>query len=198
MIEKISACKKVDLHRRVTTLKLFYKDRENATTQRNLLIPRWLGHPRVGELLFRPPCTNYLYSTRPHGLVQAIFWHTCPDLNLGPWYCLTHSTHIALSGSMTSRVRVSARSRPFSPPPFIPTLIGLRAFDLVSSPVWWEAATNTYLFRGEVPVPVLALRTIWSHLLIDITQRSTQTRSRSTCISSVGEIYHQENWIRNT
>ena len=26
--------------------------------------------------------------------------------------------------------------------PFIPALIGLRAFDLVSSPVWWEAATN--------------------------------------------------------
>ena len=30
------------------------------------------------------------------------------------------------------------------PLPFIPTLIGLRAFDLVSSPVWWEAATNTF------------------------------------------------------
>ena len=43
---------------------------------------------------------------------------------------------------MTSRVRVSARSRPS--PPFIPTLIGLRAFDLMSSPVWWEAATNIY------------------------------------------------------
>ena len=28
------------------------------------------------------------------------------------------------------------------PPPIIPTLIGLRAFDLVSSRVWWEAATN--------------------------------------------------------
>ena len=44
----------------------------------------------------------------------------------------------------TSRVRVSARSRPL--PPFIPTLISLRAFDLVSSPVWWEAATNTYIY----------------------------------------------------
>ena len=27
--------------------------------------------------------------------------------------------------------------------PFIPTLIGLRAFGLVSSPVWWEAAINS-------------------------------------------------------
>ena len=31
----------------------------------------------------------------------------------------------------------------------MPTLIGLRAFDLVSSRVWWEAATNT------APGPVL-------------------------------------------
>ena len=29
--------------------------------------------------------------------------------------------------------------------PFIPTLIGLRAFDLMSSPVWWEAMTNIIL-----------------------------------------------------
>ena len=36
-------------------------------------------------------------------------------------------------------VRVSL---PDLPLPFIPTLIGLRAFDLVSSRVWWEAATN--------------------------------------------------------
>ena len=31
---------------------------------------------------------------------------------------------------------------PDLPLPFIPTLIGLRAFNHVSSPVWWEAATN--------------------------------------------------------
>ena len=36
-----------------------------------------------------------------------------------------------------------SRLLPDFPPPFIPTLIGLRAFDLVSSRVWWEAATNT-------------------------------------------------------
>ena len=33
------------------------------------------------------------------------------------------------------------------PLPFIPTLIGLRAFDLVSSPVWWEAVTNISVTR---------------------------------------------------
>ena len=35
-----------------------------------------------------------------------------------------------------------SRLVPYLPLPFIPTLIGLRAFDLVSSRVWWEAATN--------------------------------------------------------
>ena len=34
---------------------------------------------------------------------------------------------------------------PDLPLPFIPTLIGLQAFDLVSSSVWWEAATNIHL-----------------------------------------------------
>ena len=38
-----------------------------------------LGNLRVDELLFRS-VLHALYSTRPHGLVQAIFWHTCPDL----------------------------------------------------------------------------------------------------------------------
>ena len=39
-----------------------------------------------------------------------------------------------------------SRLLPDLPLPFIPTLIGLRAFDLVSSRVWWEAATNTMSF----------------------------------------------------
>ena len=76
--------------------------------------PTSVGLPS-GERAAFETLLHSLYSTRPHGRVQAIFWHTCPDLDLGPWFCLTHWTHIALSGSMTSRVRVSARSRP-SPP----------------------------------------------------------------------------------
>ena len=35
-----------------------------------------------------------------------------------------------------------SRLVPDLPLPFIPTLIGLRAFDLVSSRVWWEALAN--------------------------------------------------------
>ena len=48
---------------------------------------------------------------------------------------------------MTSRVRVSARSQPS--PPLYPHFN--RAFDLVSSRVWWEATTNNYLFLAFWP-----------------------------------------------
>ena len=88
-----------------------------------------------------------LYSTRPHGLAQAIFWHTCPDLDLGPWYCLH------LVGQWPAGFE--SRLVPDLPLPFIPTLFGLRAFDLLSSPVWWEAATNTYLYVWTVVFLIL-------------------------------------------
>ena len=69
----------------------------------------------------------------------------CPDPHLGSWNCLPHQAHIALSEPMSSidQQGSSLGSLPTSPP-FIPTLISLRAFDLVSSRVWWEAATNIW------------------------------------------------------
>ena len=63
------------------------------------------------------------------------------------------------SAAQTSRVRVSIRFRP--PLPFIPILIGLRAFDLVSSRVWWEAATNNrtyFIFFLLFRWPTLCLK----------------------------------------
>ena len=52
-----------------------------------------------------------------------------------------------------------SRLVPDLPLPFIPNLIGLRAFDLVSSPVWWEAVTKKasprLLALCEAPEPVL-------------------------------------------
>ena len=58
------------------------------------------------------------------------------------------------SAVQTSMVRVSARSRP--PLPFILTSIGLPAFDLVSSRVWWEAATNKrHVLCGVALCPVV-------------------------------------------
>ena len=45
--------------------------------------PTSAGPPSGGGAAFVTPMLS-LYSTRPHGRVQAIFWHTCPDLDLGP------------------------------------------------------------------------------------------------------------------
>ena len=58
-----------------------------------------------------------------------------------------------------------SRLVPDIPLPFIPTLIGLWAFDLVSSPVWWEAATNSPRERSRAFVcglssPVLGLHSV--------------------------------------
>ena len=51
--------------------------------------PASAGQPSGGRAAFQIRL-HALYSTRPHGLVQAKCWHTCPDLDLGPWYGLTH------------------------------------------------------------------------------------------------------------
>ena len=45
--------------------------------------PTSVGPPSGGRAAFLS-LLHPLYSTRPYGLVQAIFWHTCPDLDLGP------------------------------------------------------------------------------------------------------------------
>ena len=45
--------------------------------------PASAGPPLGWRAAFLTPM-HPLYRTRPHGLVQAIFWHTCPDLDLGP------------------------------------------------------------------------------------------------------------------
>ena len=41
------------------------------------------GPPSGGRAAFMTPM-HPLYCTRPHDLVQAIFGHTCPNLDLGP------------------------------------------------------------------------------------------------------------------
>ena len=59
---------------------------------------------------------------------------------------LPHQAHIALSEPMSSNWPAGFESRlvPDLPSPLSPFLIGLRAFDLVSSRVWWEASTNIW------------------------------------------------------
>ena len=45
--------------------------------------PALVGPPSGGRAAFMTPM-HPLYNTKPHGLVQAIFWHTYTDLDLGP------------------------------------------------------------------------------------------------------------------
>ena len=67
-----------------------------------------------------------------------------------------------------------SRLLPDLPLPFIPTLIGLRAFDLVSSRVWWEAATNTWQCMFQMyhrPIPyhylfMLLKNIVWISVVI--------------------------------
>ena len=42
--------------------------------------PTSVESPSGGRAAFLSPMHPYA----PHGLVQATFWHTCPDLDLGP------------------------------------------------------------------------------------------------------------------
>ena len=85
-----------------------------------------------------------MYGTRPWYLVQAITRHTCLDPHLGSWNCLPHQAHIAPSELMSSIDQQGSSLGSF--PTFPSPLIGLWAFDLVSSRVWWEAATNKQFF----------------------------------------------------
>ena len=85
-----------------------------------------------------------MYGTRPCCLVQAIN----PAYVRGPTFGFVKL--LASSGSHCTKL-VDEQHRPAGfesrlvpdlPLLFIPTLIGLRAFDHVSSRIWWEAATN--------------------------------------------------------
>ena len=84
-----------------------------------------------------------MYGTRPCCLVQAITWHMCPEPCLGPWNYLAHQAHITPSEPMSNINQQGSSLDSFPTPlPFIPTLTGLRAFDLASSLVWWEILAN--------------------------------------------------------
>ena len=92
----------------------------NTWLQHNPIHTLYRHLKKIGKLLHtlsekNKKVFNPKYSTRPCCLVQVISLHPCPDPDLGPWNCLAHQTQIALRESMTSRVRVSARSRPDHP-----------------------------------------------------------------------------------
>ena len=99
-----------------------------------------LGNLRVGELHFCPLCTALDQASSLSRKLAYV-----PGLTFGFVKLLASSGSHCTKWADEQHWQAGFESRllPDLPLPFIPTLIGLRAFDLVSSRVWWEAATNT-------------------------------------------------------
>ena len=101
-----------------------------------------LGNLRVGELHFCPLCTALDQASSLSRKLAYV-----PGLTFGFVKLLASSGSHCTKWADEQHRQAGFESRlvPDLPLPFIPTLIGLRAFDLVSSRVWWEAATNIWL-----------------------------------------------------
>ena len=101
-----------------------------------------LGNLRVGELHFCPLCTALDQASSLSRKLAYV-----PGLTFGFVKLLASSGSHCTKWADEQHWQAGFESRllPDLPLPFIPTLTGLRAFDLVSSRVWWEAATNKWL-----------------------------------------------------
>ena len=111
---------------------------------------------QVGKIKLRKILVDFAVSADDADLLEIYVWHYTllsssshnPAYVPGPTFGFVKL--LASSGSHCTKwaheqhrpAGFESRFVPDLPLPFIPTLIGLRAFDLVSSRVWWEAATN--------------------------------------------------------
>ena len=99
-----------------------------------------LGNLRVGELHFCPLCTALDQAS---SLSRKLAYVPGPTFGFVKLLASSGSHCTKWADGQHWQAGFESRLLPDLPLPFIPTLIGLRAFDLVSSRVWWEAATNT-------------------------------------------------------
>ena len=99
-----------------------------------------LGNLRVGELHFCPLCTALDHVS---SLSRKLAYVPGPTFGFVKLLASSGSHCTKWADEQHRQAGFESRFLPDLPLPFIPTLIGLRAFDLVSSRVWWEAATNT-------------------------------------------------------
>ena len=99
-----------------------------------------LGNLRVGELHFCPLCTALDQAS---SLSRKLAYVPGPTFGFVKPLASSGSHCTKWADEQHWQAGFESRLLPDLPLPFIPTLIGLRAFDLVSSRVWWEAATNT-------------------------------------------------------
>ena len=98
-----------------------------------------LGNLRVGELHFCPLCTALDQAS---SLSRKLAYVPGPTFGFVKLLASSGSHCTKWADEQHWQAGFESRLLPDLPLPFIPTLIGLRAFDLVSSRVWWEAATN--------------------------------------------------------
>ena len=98
-----------------------------------------LGNLRVGELHFCPLCTALDQAS---SLNRKLAYVPGPTFGFVKLLASSGSHCTKWADEQHWQAGFESRLVPDLPLPFIPTLIGLRAFDLVSSRVWWEAATN--------------------------------------------------------
>ena len=103
-----------------------------------------LGNLRVGELHFCPLCTALDQAS---SLSRKLAYVPGPTFGFVKPLASSGSHCTKWADEQHRQAGFESRLLPDLPLPFIPTLIGLRAFDLVSSRVWWEAATNI----GQTP-----------------------------------------------
>ena len=104
-----------------------------------------LGNLRVGELHFCPLCHPYTALDQASSLSRKLAYVPGPTFGFVKLLASSGSHCTKWANEQHRQAGFESRLVPDLPLPFIPTLIGLRAFDLVSSRVWWEAATNTGL-----------------------------------------------------
>ena len=105
-----------------------------------------LGNLRVGELHFCPLCTALDQAS---SLSRKLAYVPGPTFGFVKLLASSGSHCTKWADEQHRQAGFEFRLVPDLPLPFIPTLIGLRAFDLVSSRVWWEAATNIWHALSE-------------------------------------------------
>ena len=103
-----------------------------------------LGNLRVGELHFCSLCHPYTALDQASSLSRKLAYVPGPTFGIVKLLASSGSHCTKWADEQHRQAGFESRLVPDLPLPFIPTLIGLRYFDLVSSRVWWEAATNTW------------------------------------------------------
>ena len=156
-----------------------------------------LGNLRVGELHFCPLCTALDQAS---SLSCKLAYVPGPTFGFVKLLASSGSHCTKWADEQHRQAGFESRLLPDLPLPFIPTLIGLRAFDLVSSRVWWEAATNIGYRMVDANVTKTAKlfgeinHSIWERRKKPPHRSKTLDESESCLIGNAWQEYNSENY----